>query len=931
MLLRQFIALFSLGAALFAGRLVAQTPLVINGVADRSYYTATAAFSVATNAGFTYAVTLDGVPAAAGVSVAVNQPDYHELLVQRIETATSLVTNRLVRFIIRASGRGSTESGIPAWTPYPLIMSSSNEFSGARLRLIAPQEFPVGYEIPVVAWAENAQGHAVRANGMLVADGHPALEIKRGVGSGFLRSTNPAGPLNYAPHVPGLNTNKTITLQGATTWTPVSGILGATVNWPANSRIHVTTNLTVPAGGTLTIGAGTIIRINSRVDITNNGSVVINGTVDQPVVFMPNARTQPWGGFISKTMNAGTITGTGVIFTGSGAVPGWFPTSNPAGGTIDSHRKEQCLFFCLGGQQINLTDSAAIYLAGQLGHTFSSANVSPIMLTRFLMQRTTTGGEFTGANFTVNDSAFIECPDDSDNFVDGDNDGLYLVSGTHTFTNTLIGWTKDDGIDSGGSSAGTFTYQNCWFESTFHEGNSLSGTGKQVNHNESVFLGCGQGLEDGYEGPNGRLNHCLCTGNLTGARFGDNYDNYPYTGTLTATNSLLLYNYRDVWGKNWSDWNYRTSAMNIQSNFFSAPNTNHLNNELWNPLTDGWRLAAFMTAPADGPVGAGLAIRTNQFGLAQISNTVPVRLSTFTTNFVTVDYTVDSPGATLASGTLTFAPGETVKFITPTVAQPENFQLLRVALHNPAGGELTGISRAYYFPASTPTLVAKGSQWKYDDTATGQSGSAWRTVGFNDAGWSNGVAQLGFGDSPVDEATMIRRVAGGLTNITFYFRQRFVVAEPAAFASLNLWLLRDDGGVVYLNTNEVFRSSNMGAGAITYTNLTLGASAENAIDTTNLPSSLLVVGTNIVAVEIHQQALNSSDASFDFELTGVAATALELHATRFGGELALYWGDGGAVLFCADNLNGPWNPVGATSPATILLTGPQKFFRLRTP
>ena len=46
-----------------------------------------------------------------------------------------------------------------------------------------------------------------------------------------------------------------------------------------------------------------------------------------------------------------------------------------------------------------------------------------------------------------------------------------------------------------------------------------------------------------------------------------------------------------MWGKNWNDWNYRTSAMNIQSNFFSAPNTNHLNNALWNPATDGWRLA----------------------------------------------------------------------------------------------------------------------------------------------------------------------------------------------------------------------------------------------------------------------------------------------------------------------------------------------------
>ena len=57
--------------------------------------------------------------------------------------------------------------------------------------------------------------------------------------------------------------------------------------------------------------------------------------------------------------------------------------------------------------------------------------------------------------------------------------------------------------------------------------------------------------------------------NLVGGRFGDNYD-WTYTGFLRATNSLLLHNYRDVWGMNWQDWTYRTGAMNVQSNFLSA-------------------------------------------------------------------------------------------------------------------------------------------------------------------------------------------------------------------------------------------------------------------------------------------------------------------------------------------------------------------------
>src|SRR4051812_29002852 len=188
-----------------------------------------------------------------------------------------------------------------------------------------------------------------------------------------------------------------------------------------------------------------------------------------------------------------------------------------------------------------------MYLSGQLSH---AVNGGTFTLTHFLMQRTTSGGEHTGAAFNMNDCAFIECPDDTANFVDGDNDALYIVNGTHGFTNTLFGWTKDDGVDSGGSGSGLLSFQNCWFESTFHEGNSLSGVGKVINHFNSVFINCGQGLEDGYDSPSGTMNHSLSTANLIGARLGDNYAN-SYAGFLRATNSFLIYNYRDAWGMEW--------------------------------------------------------------------------------------------------------------------------------------------------------------------------------------------------------------------------------------------------------------------------------------------------------------------------------------------------------------------------------------------
>ena len=261
---------------------------------------------------------------------------------------------------------------------------------------------------------------------------------------------------------------------------------------------------------------------------------------------------------------------------------------------------------------------------------------------------------------------------------------------------------------------------------------------------------------------------------------------------------------------------------------------------------------------------------------------VPVRLSSFTTNYVSVDYAVIGTNGPLARGTIHFAPGETLKNIPP-VWLAMNEPLAEVVLKNPVRGELTSVSQAWYLGQSgsnpeATTLVAPGSRWNYLDTG-GDAGTAWRNLNYNDITWSNGPAQLGFGDK--DETTPIRQVGtNNLNSITYYFRQTFVVSDFAAFGSLAMWLLRDDGGVVYLNGTEVFRSDSMPPPPTVITYQTLAsnynggeAPPDNTIDRATLSTNSLVLGTNIVAVEIHQQAVTSSDISFDFALTGRVATA----------------------------------------------------------
>jgi hypothetical protein len=169
--------------------------------------------------------------------------------------------------------------------------------------------------------------------------------------------------------------------------------------------------------------------------------------------------------------------------------------------------------------------------------------------------------------------------------------------------------------------------------------------------------------------------------------------------------------------------------------------------------------------------------------------------------------------------------------------------------------------------SSNTVFIAENAAWKYHDL--GQNlGTAWRSSGYNDSAWASGTAQLGYGDG--DEATVVS-YGGNTTNRypTTYFRRSFV-NSGALLGSLSLGLMRDDGAVVYLNGQEVLRD-NMPSTTVTYQTLasgTVGGAAESTFYPFALSPSALVTGTNVMAVEIHQAALDSSDVSFAVRLEG---------------------------------------------------------------
>jgi hypothetical protein len=200
----------------------------------------------------------------------------------------------------------------------------------------------------------------------------------------------------------------------------------------------------------------------------------------------------------------------------------------------------------------------------------------------------------------------------------------------------------------------------------------------------------------------------------------------------------------------------------------------------------------------------------------------------------------------------------------PTCTGPYlmNVPVSLVAVDNP-GYDFTGWAQPVQH-----TVIAGGTEWKYLDNGTDQ-GSAWRDPLFNDGGWQSGPAEFGYGDG--DEQTIVSYGSDANNKyITTYFRKSFDLTSGDLSASPYIInLLRDDGAVVYLNGEEIIRS-NMPSGNIGFQTLassSVSGSAESEFISYAIGSEYFREGTNLLSIEVHQSAANSSDLSFDLELT----------------------------------------------------------------
>ncbi|NOY62941.1 MAG: hypothetical protein GXP10_07310 [Gammaproteobacteria bacterium] len=166
-------------------------------------------------------------------------------------------------------------------------------------------------------------------------------------------------------------------------------------------------------------------------------------------------------------------------------------------------------------------------------------------------------------------------------------------------------------------------------------------------------------------------------------------------------------------------------------------------------------------------------------------------------------------------------------------------------------------------PSAITTAIDFGDTWRYFK-GTSNPGTNWAAAAFDDSAWLSGPSGFGYGDN--DDATVLNDMQDGYLSV--YLRKTFSVTDASSVAGMALNIHFDDGFVAYLNGVEIARG-NMPVGAVDNNTPANGNNEASATpEAFNLDASIssLVNGSNVLAVEVHNRMLNSSDLSANPQL-----------------------------------------------------------------
>ena len=154
-------------------------------------------------------------------------------------------------------------------------------------------------------------------------------------------------------------------------------------------------------------------------------------------------------------------------------------------------------------------------------------------------------------------------------------------------------------------------------------------------------------------------------------------------------------------------------------------------------------------------------------------------------------------------------------------------------------------------------VVGPDMSWRYF-IGNSEPSADWRKLTFDDSQWTQGTGGIGYGDS--DDGTVIER------SISVYLRQPFMLEDPSLLTSMDFYIDYDDAFVAYVNDVEIARSDGL-RGAHPPHDQRSTVSHEALLyqggvpDSNDVPLDVLQPGENILAIQVHNASLRSSDLS----------------------------------------------------------------------
>ncbi|MHC1765059.1 MAG: hypothetical protein AB9869_12285 [Verrucomicrobiia bacterium] len=193
--------------------------------------------------------------------------------------------------------------------------------------------------------------------------------------------------------------------------------------------------------------------------------------------------------------------------------------------------------------------------------------------------------------------------------------------------------------------------------------------------------------------------------------------------------------------------------------------------------------------------------------------------------------------------------------------------------------------------ALATTLVPFESNWRWAKGSSEASTptEAWRGPAYDDDGWVSGAAPFYYGE-PLAGGTVISDMRNRYSCI--FLRRMFTLQATDTVQQLRLRAICDDGFVAWINGTEVVRV-NMPAGAPRYDGYASRATPEpvEVSETVLNDLGFLRTGENVLAVQVFNNSLSSSDLQWDAELIAtqrdVRAASCDFGATGGRGRRAV--------------------------------------------